>query len=171
MVAIRRIYDFIPPVIDVEIMVREHVRQVDVTQGITLYRIVHSPIHTFPYPSRYGELRMVTSPIVKSSVQQQGDDILTIKIQAHINRAIWFFLYRKHQILLPLTDQFIAHIRVKICTDHDRHGFLQFLHGKQAILFQAADLRQPFLITRIYTFKQDTPDMKRIGRGYRIGMY
>ena len=88
MVAIRRIYDFIPPVIDIEIMVREHIRQVDVTQGITLYRIVHSPIHTFPDPSRYGELRMVTSPIVKSSVQQQGDDILTIKIQAHINRTI-----------------------------------------------------------------------------------
>ena len=58
----RRIYDFIPPVIDVEIMVREHVRQIDVTQGITLYRIVHSPIHTFPDPSRYGELSNGNEP-------------------------------------------------------------------------------------------------------------
>jgi hypothetical protein len=70
MMAIRRIYDLISPVIHVEVMVREHVRQVNITQWITLYRIVHPPIHTFPDPPGYGELRMVTGPIVKSHIQQ-----------------------------------------------------------------------------------------------------
>ena len=158
------VHVLLPVIIDIGIVIVEHVREVDVAQRASFDGIVQPAISPFADTPCQGDLGVITCLMVVGDVKQGGDNILTVETDAHVDGAVGLVLHLEDQVPVLVADQFVVDVPVGVGSDQDRDGVLELLHGQVAVLFQATDLQQPGLVLGVGALEMDMPDMKRIGR-------
>ena len=158
------VHVLLPVIIDIGIVIVEHVREVDVAQRASFDGIVQTAISPFADTACQGDLGVITCLMVVGDVKQGGDNILTVETDTHVDGAVGLVLHLEDQVPVLVADQFVVDVPVGVGSDQDRDGVLELLHGQVAVLFQATDLQQPGLVLGVGALEMDMSDMKRIGR-------
>ena len=133
------VHVFLPVVVDIGIVIVEHIGEIDVAQWASLDGIVQPAISPFADTPSQGDLGVITCLIVVGDVKQGGDNILTVETDAHVDGAVGLVLHLEDQVPVLVADQFVVDVPVGVGSDQDRDGVLELLYGQVAVLFQATD--------------------------------
>ena len=144
MVRIGSVKPFISLFINVQIIIAELIRQIEIAQRRTFYRVIqHRRGYLTPHTPGKSKTGMIPFPLMISSIHQHSDNFLRIETYTQIHRTFRFRLQGQDQILLALSSQLVVHISIGICPDQDRHGFAQFFQCNMAVLLQRTDTMHP----------------------------